>query len=197
LAISPSAVPTSPSRASARRVSDSIRVPVASFGATVSSMACMIVGAPAITITLPIQRPGAPETWLWGLPPGHQQGARGAPLRRTDPQGDRLPIARREQPQPLPDARRREGLRRAIRRKERRRQAWPLHAGDGETRAALSRRDATRAQGPASVRPAAMTNSIGALCGGNYGDTLHITRLRRSAVHSCKDIVSARRDIQL
>ena len=54
----------SPSRASARTVSDSMRTPVLSLGATSSSIACMIEGTPAITMTLPIQMPGAPETLL-------------------------------------------------------------------------------------------------------------------------------------
>ena len=51
----------SPSRALARTVSDSIRLPVFSLGATSSSIACMIEGTPAITMTLPIQKPGAPD----------------------------------------------------------------------------------------------------------------------------------------
>ena len=62
LAMAPSSVPTSPSLASARMVSDSSLAPVFSFGATSSSIACMIEGTPAITITLPIQKPGAPDT---------------------------------------------------------------------------------------------------------------------------------------
>ena len=45
-------------------VSDSIFTPVLSFGATSSSIACMIDGTPAITMTLPIQKPGAPDTLL-------------------------------------------------------------------------------------------------------------------------------------
>src|SRR5262245_6675035 len=36
--------------------------PILSLGATSSSIACMIEGTPAITITLPIQKPGAPVT---------------------------------------------------------------------------------------------------------------------------------------
>ncbi len=64
LATSPSSVPMSPSRASARTVSESIFAPVLSFGATSSSIACMIAGTPAITITLPIQKPGAAEILL-------------------------------------------------------------------------------------------------------------------------------------
>ena len=64
LAISPSWVPMSPSRASARMVSDSMRTPVLSFGATSSSIACMIEGTPAMTMTLSIQMPGAPDTLL-------------------------------------------------------------------------------------------------------------------------------------
>src|SRR5256885_14817619 len=54
----------SPSRASARTVSESMRTPVSSLGDTSSSIACMIEGTPAITITLPIQKPGAPDTLL-------------------------------------------------------------------------------------------------------------------------------------
>ena len=38
-----------------------MRTPILSLGATSSSMACMIEGTPAITITLPIQKPGAPD----------------------------------------------------------------------------------------------------------------------------------------
>src|SRR5262249_2774627 len=38
--------------------------PILSLGATSSSIACMIEGTPAITITLPIQKPGPPDTWL-------------------------------------------------------------------------------------------------------------------------------------
>ena len=54
----------SPAR-SARTVSESMRTPVLSLGATSSSIACMIDGTPAITITLSIQKPGAPDTLLW------------------------------------------------------------------------------------------------------------------------------------
>src|SRR5947209_7541979 len=57
-------MPISPSRASARTVSESMRTPVLSLGATSSSIACMIEGTPAITITLWIQKPGAPDTLL-------------------------------------------------------------------------------------------------------------------------------------
>src|SRR6516225_9350409 len=64
LAISPSCIPMSPSRASARTVSENMRTPILSLGATSSSIACMIEGTPAITITLPIQKPGAPDTLL-------------------------------------------------------------------------------------------------------------------------------------
>src|SRR6266496_3076542 len=39
-------------------------LPMLSLGATSSSIACMIEGTPAITITLPIQKPGAPDTLL-------------------------------------------------------------------------------------------------------------------------------------
>ena len=53
----------SPAR-SARTVSESIRTPILSLGATSSSIACMIEGTPAITMTLPIQNPGAPDTLL-------------------------------------------------------------------------------------------------------------------------------------
>src|SRR5262249_50912988 len=52
----------SPSRASARTVSESMGTPILSLGATPSSIACIIEGMPAITITLPIQKPGAPDT---------------------------------------------------------------------------------------------------------------------------------------
>ena len=41
-----------------------MRTPILSLGATSSSIACMIEGTPAITITLPIQKPGAPDTLL-------------------------------------------------------------------------------------------------------------------------------------
>src|SRR5215831_13781067 len=54
----------SPSRASARTVSESMGTPMLSLGATSSSIACMIEGTPAITITLSIQKPGAPDTLL-------------------------------------------------------------------------------------------------------------------------------------
>src|SRR5262249_2466285 len=43
---------------------ESMRTPLLSLGATSSSIACMIEGTPAITITLPIQKPGAPDTLL-------------------------------------------------------------------------------------------------------------------------------------
>src|SRR4029450_8412646 len=62
LAIAPSSVPTSPSFASARIVSDSNLVPVLSFGATSSSIACITAGIPAMVITFPVQKPGAPDT---------------------------------------------------------------------------------------------------------------------------------------
>ena len=52
-------LPMSPSRALARTDSDSIRTPDFSFGATMSIIACMIEGTPAITMTLPIMKPGA------------------------------------------------------------------------------------------------------------------------------------------
>ena len=64
LAISPSGVPMSPSRRSARTVSVNMRTPVWSLGATSSSITCMIEGTPAITITLPSQKPGAADTLL-------------------------------------------------------------------------------------------------------------------------------------
>jgi hypothetical protein len=64
LAISLSCIPMSPSRASARTVSESMRTPILSLGATSSSIACIIEGTPASTITLPIQKPGAPDTLL-------------------------------------------------------------------------------------------------------------------------------------
>src|SRR5262249_14333901 len=57
-------MPMSPSRAFARTVSESMRTPILSLGATSSSIACMIEGTPAITITLPIQKPGPPDTLL-------------------------------------------------------------------------------------------------------------------------------------
>src|SRR5262245_19506887 len=41
-----------------------MRTPILSLGATSSTIACMIEGPPAITITLPIQKPGAPDTLL-------------------------------------------------------------------------------------------------------------------------------------
>src|SRR6516225_836120 len=41
-----------------------MQAPILSLGATSSSIACMIEGTPAITITLPIQKPGAPDTLL-------------------------------------------------------------------------------------------------------------------------------------
>src|SRR6516162_2365001 len=62
--MSPSCFPMSPSRASARTVSESVRTPILSLGATSSSIACMIEGTPAITIALSIQKPGAPDTLL-------------------------------------------------------------------------------------------------------------------------------------
>ena len=55
-----SCIPMSPSRASARTVSENMRTPILSLGATSSSIACMIEGTPAITITLP----GAPDILL-------------------------------------------------------------------------------------------------------------------------------------
>ena len=51
-------------RQSARTDSDSILAPVLSFGVTYSSIACMICGTPAMTMTLPIQKPGAAEILL-------------------------------------------------------------------------------------------------------------------------------------
>ena len=41
-----------------------MRMRILSLGATSSSIACMIERTPAITITLPIQKPGAPDTLL-------------------------------------------------------------------------------------------------------------------------------------
>src|SRR5262249_24977623 len=41
-----------------------VETPILSLGATSSGIACMIEGTPAITITLPIQKPGAPDTLL-------------------------------------------------------------------------------------------------------------------------------------
>src|SRR6266478_3459030 len=58
LAISRKGPPMSPSLALARTDSDSIRTPDFSFGATMSIIACMIEGTPAITMTLPILKPG-------------------------------------------------------------------------------------------------------------------------------------------
>ena len=52
-------------RALARTVSDSIRTPDFSFGAMMSIIACMIVGMPAITMTLPSLKPGARMVALW------------------------------------------------------------------------------------------------------------------------------------
>ena len=51
----------SPSRALARTNSESIRTPDFSLGATMSIIACMIEGTPAITMTLPILKPGAED----------------------------------------------------------------------------------------------------------------------------------------
>ena len=65
LAIARSGPPMSPSRALARTESDSIRTPDFSFGATMSIIACMIVGMPAITMTLPSLKPGARMVALW------------------------------------------------------------------------------------------------------------------------------------
>ena len=48
--------------------------PVFSFGATSSSIACMIDGTPAMMMTLPIQKPGAPDTLL---------ATRAAPIRNA------------------------------------------------------------------------------------------------------------------
>src|SRR6188474_2491176 len=59
LAIARSGPPISPSREFARTVSDSIRTPDFSFGATMSIIACMIEGTPAMTMTLSILKPGA------------------------------------------------------------------------------------------------------------------------------------------
>ena len=65
LAISRSGPPMSPSRALARTESDSIRTPDFSLGATMSIIACMIEGMPAITMTLPSLKPGARMVALW------------------------------------------------------------------------------------------------------------------------------------
>ena len=43
-------------------MTDNSLVPVFSFGATSSSMACITAGMPAMVMTLPIQKPGAPDT---------------------------------------------------------------------------------------------------------------------------------------
>ena len=48
----------SPSRELPRTDSDSIRTPDCSVGATISIIACMIDGTPAMTMTLPILKPG-------------------------------------------------------------------------------------------------------------------------------------------
>jgi hypothetical protein len=48
----------------ARTVPESMRTPVLSLGATSSSIACMIEGTPAITMTLAIQKPSAPDIFL-------------------------------------------------------------------------------------------------------------------------------------
>jgi hypothetical protein len=45
-------------------VTESMRTPILSLGATSSRIACMIEATPAITITLPVQKRGAPETTL-------------------------------------------------------------------------------------------------------------------------------------
>jgi transposase-like protein len=50
------------SRWPVRTVSESMRTPILSLGATSSSIASRIKGTPAFTITLPIQKPGAPDT---------------------------------------------------------------------------------------------------------------------------------------
>src|ERR1700730_14990358 len=65
LAISRNGPPMSPSLALARTDSDSIRTPDFSFGATMSIIACMIEGTPAMTMTLPILKPGARMVALW------------------------------------------------------------------------------------------------------------------------------------
>ena len=41
-----------------------MRAPVLSFGVTYSSIVCMMCGTPAMTMTLPIQKPGAADTLL-------------------------------------------------------------------------------------------------------------------------------------
>ena len=65
LAISRKGPPMSPSRALARTVSDSMRTPDFSFGATMSIIACMMEGTPAMTMTLPSLKPGARMVALW------------------------------------------------------------------------------------------------------------------------------------
>src|SRR4030088_188569 len=65
LAISRKGPPMSPSRALARTESDSIRTPDFSLGTKLSIIACMIEGTPAITMTLPILKPGARMVALW------------------------------------------------------------------------------------------------------------------------------------
>src|SRR5216683_2730393 len=67
LAISRRGPPMSPSLALARTDSDSIRTPDFSFGATMSIIACMIEGTPAITMTLPILKPVAKPRHHFGM----------------------------------------------------------------------------------------------------------------------------------
>ena len=64
---------------------DVMRAPVASVGATLSSMACMIAGTPAMTMTLPMQDPGAREIGLSmrSAPSGMRAMRRRASLRSS------------------------------------------------------------------------------------------------------------------
>ncbi len=62
--ISASGPPITPSPSGQGTVALSSRVPVASVGSTLSSMAWKIAGTPAITWTLPMRKPGATETGL-------------------------------------------------------------------------------------------------------------------------------------
>jgi hypothetical protein len=51
-------------RIRAHRLREHANADLELLGATSSSIACMIEGTPAITMTLPIQKPGAPDTLL-------------------------------------------------------------------------------------------------------------------------------------
>ena len=74
-------------------MSDSIRTPDFSFGATMSIIACMIEGTPAITMTLPILKPGARMVALWisSAPSGIRAMRSRASFRSCAPQRSREP----------------------------------------------------------------------------------------------------------